>query len=120
MTEEMLLAGTDAARTSQVVASLIQYIVRSWREHFARSVAMKFNCFFLLPFIDDFPSYLRSELDKLYSKAGAGGASGGGDDGGDGHEMGDLLDVVQARKELQRDRDALVAECDANSRLQER
>lgn len=49
----------DAARTSAVVSALVQHIMVSWREHFARSVAMKFNCFFLIPFIDDFPFYLR-------------------------------------------------------------
>ena len=31
---------------------------RSWRVHFSRTVAMKFNCFFLMPFLDDFPTYL--------------------------------------------------------------
>ena len=30
----------------------------SWRVHFSRTVAMKFNCFFLMPFLDDFPGYL--------------------------------------------------------------
>jgi hypothetical protein len=33
---------------------------RSWRVHFSRTVAMKFNCFFLMPFLDDFPTYLVS------------------------------------------------------------
>lgn len=49
----------DAARTSAVVSALVQHIMLSWREHFARAVAMKFNCFFLMPFVDDFPFYLR-------------------------------------------------------------
>jgi hypothetical protein len=34
---------------------------RSWRVHFSRTVAMKFNCFFLMPFLDDFPTYLVSD-----------------------------------------------------------
>jgi hypothetical protein len=106
LTEEML-AGRDTQRTTDVVSALIQYIIRSWREHFARSVAMKFNCFFLLPFIDEFPSYLRAELDKLYGKSDAGGGA-------------DCLDIAEARKALQRDRDTLTAECDANAKLQER
>lgn len=49
----------DAERTSAVVSALVQHIMVSWREHFARAVAMKFNCFFLMPFVDDFPFYLR-------------------------------------------------------------
>lgn len=32
----------------------------SWRNHFARSTAMKFNCFFLVPFLEDFPAFLVS------------------------------------------------------------
>ncbi len=107
LTEQMLAGGRDAQRTSDVVSSLIQYIIRSWREHFARSVAMKFNCFFLLPFIDDFPSYLRSELDKMYSRA-------------DNGELVDILDLAEARKSLQKDKAVLKAECDANAKLQEK
>ena len=57
LTEEML-AGRNANRTSTVVTALVQFIIRSWRDHFARTVAMKFNCFFLMPFLDDFPSFL--------------------------------------------------------------
>lgn len=53
----------DAARTSAVVSALVQHIMLSWREHFARAVAMKFNCFFLMPFVDDFPFYLRQVND---------------------------------------------------------
>jgi hypothetical protein len=55
----------NAQRTSAVVSALVRHIMGSWREHFARSVAMKFNCFFLMPFIDSFPFYLRAELDKV-------------------------------------------------------
>lgn len=59
----------DAERTSAVVSALVQHIMVSWREHFARAVAMKFNCFFLMPFVDDFPFYLR--------KVGVGWGGGG-------------------------------------------
>ena len=100
-----MLAGRDAQRTSDVVSSLIQYIIRSWREQFARSVAMKFNCFFLLPFIDEFPSYLRSELDKVYGKAENG-------------QFVDILDIAEARRNLMKDKLILKAECEANSKLQ--
>ena len=59
LTEEML-SGRNANRTRTVITALVQYIIRSWRSHFARTVAMKFNCFFLMPFLDDFPAYLVS------------------------------------------------------------
>lgn len=103
-----MLAGRNANRTNTVVAALVHYIVRSWRDHYARAVAMKFNCFFLLPFIDEFPAYFRNELDKLYSSeenvAGAG----------------DLFDIRESRRELQKARTELLAECEANSKLQSR
>jgi hypothetical protein len=84
LTEEML-AGRNAGRTNTVVTALVQYIIRSWRDHFARTVAMKFNCFFLMPFLDDFPAFLRDELDEMY-EAGAG-------------EM--MFDIMEARSALQ-------------------
>lgn len=102
LTEEML-AGRNAGRTNTVVTSLVQYIVRSWRDHFARTVAMKFNCFFLMPFLDDFPAYLRAELDSAYDGS-----------------MGDLFDIQEARSALQTRRADLEAECEANSKLQRR
>ncbi|CAM9399406.1 unnamed protein product [Discosporangium mesarthrocarpum] len=86
----------DAARTSAVVSALVQHIMFSWREHFARAVAMKFNCFFLMPFVDDFPFYLRQELDKIYEG-----------------DVGEIFDIAEARGALVRRRDALVSECKA-------
>jgi GTPase SAR1 family protein len=102
LTEEML-GQRNAGRTNTVVTALVQYIIRSWRDHFARTVAMKFNCFFLMPFLDDFPAYLRQELDDLY----------------DG-DVGDLFDIQEARSVLSQRRNDLIAECEANSKLQRR
>ena len=102
LTEEML-AGRNANRTSTVVAALVQYIIRSWREHFARTVAMKFNCFFLMPFMDNFPAYLRDELDKMYDTG-----------------VGEMFDIAEARNALQSRKNELIAECEANSKLQRR
>ena len=102
LTEEML-AGRSADRTNTVVTALVQYIIRSWRDHFARTVAMKFNCFFLMPFLDDFPAYLRQELDEVYEG-----------------EVGELFDIAEARTVLQERRQDLIAECEANSKLQRR
>jgi hypothetical protein len=81
----------------------VQYIITSWRNHFAKTVAMKFNCFFLMPFLDDFPSYLRDELDSMYESG-----------------VGELFDISEARVALQNKKVELVAECEANSKLQRR
>lgn len=88
-------------RTSTVVSALVQHIIRSWREHFARAVAMKFNCFFLMPFVDEFPFYLRQELDRVYEG-----------------DMAHLFDITEVKAALRRRRDDLIAECKANQRLQ--
>ena len=105
LTEEML-AGRNAGRTSTVVTALVQYIIRSWRDHYARTVAMKFNCFYLMPFLDEFPAYLRQELDELYSDEDS--------------DVGEMFDIQEARNALQARRTELEAECAANSKLQRR
>lgn len=102
LTEEML-SGSNASRTSTLVQSLVQFIVSSWRNHFARSTAMKFNCFFLMPFLDEFPEFLRSELDKMYESG-----------------MSEMFDIEQTRRQLRSQREELLAECEANSKLQQR
>ena len=102
LTEEML-AGRNANRTSTVVTALVQFIIRSWRDHYARTVAMKFNCFFLMPFLDEFPAFLRQELDVMYESG-----------------VGEMFDIAEARRALQNRRRELMAECDANAKLQRR
>ncbi len=96
----------NAGRTNMVVGGLVQHIVSQWRETFARSVTTKFNCYFLLPFVDEFHKYLRIELQKVYE--------------GEGETLSDIFDLAAARKALQQQRQDLIAECEANSQLQER
>lgn len=98
---EEMLAGRNANRTSVVVTALVQYIVRCWRDHFARTVAMKLNCFFLMPFLDDFPAFLRTELDKMYDS-----------------DVAELFDIREARQALLNKREELIAESEANRRTQ--
>lgn len=50
------------SKTNVVVQALVQLICQRWRDNFAAYVKMKFNCFFLLPFIDEFPAFLVSFL----------------------------------------------------------
>ena len=105
-----MISKRSEKRTSTVVTTLVQYIIRTWREHFAKSVAQKFNCFFLLPFIDEFPIYLRTELDKLYSTEGDKNSGVGAD----------LFDITETRNNLLDMRDSLITECAANTELQTR
>ena len=107
---EEMVSKRSEKRTSAVITTLVQYIIRTWREHFAKSVAQKFNCFFLLPFIDEFPTYLRNELDTLYAHEGQ---QAGGD-------RTDLFDITETRNTLLEMKDNLSQECVANAELQAR
>ena len=91
----------DTNRTCAVVSALVRHIVTAWRTSFAQNVAMKFNCFFLLPFLDEFPFILRTELDSLY----------------DG-DMSHLFDMSEARAELERRVRDIELECKSNKKLQ--
>mmetsp|Transcript_10934 Transcript_10934/g.20427 ORF Transcript_10934/g.20427 Transcript_10934/m.20427 type:complete len:227 (+) Transcript_10934:1826-2506(+) len=96
----------NAGRTNLLVGGLVQHIVSQWRESFCRSVTTKFNCYFLLPFVDEFHKYLRRELQKVYE--------------GEGEALGDVFDLTAARRSLQQRRQDLLNECEANMRLQEK
>jgi hypothetical protein len=68
---------------------------------FAQNVAMKFNCFFLLPFLEEFPFYLRQNLDKLYAG-----------------ELNHMFDLSDAKVAIERRISELDAEAGANRKLQ--
>lgn len=93
---------SPVAPPHEVVGSLVRRIAAAWREHFARTVAVKFNCFFLMPFVDDFPLYLREHLDDEVN-ARAEGAN--------------LFDVQRARNALEKRRVDLANELAANAKL---
>lgn len=96
----------NAGRTNLLVGGLVQHIVSQWRESFCRGVTTKFNCYFLLPFVEEFHKYLRRELQKVYE--------------GEGEALGDVFDLTAARRSLQQRRQDLLNECEANMRLQEK
>ena len=60
--------------------------------------------FFLLPFVDEFHRYLRTELQKVYD--------------GDGSALAQVFDLTPARRALQQQRQELLNESAANKRLQ--
>ena len=103
---EEAIMSRDANRTNMVVGGLVQHIVSGWRLQFCSSVLTKFNCYFMLPFVDEFHRFIRKELQKLY----------------DGEEEGlsDVFDLTAARRSLKKTRDELYNECMANKRLQDK
>lgn len=103
---EEAVSSRDANRTNLVISGLVQHIVSGWRETFSRSVITKFNCYFMLPFTDEFHKFLRHELQKVYS--------------GEGDGLYDVFDLAAARRSLQVQRQELINECVANKRLQEK
>jgi hypothetical protein len=57
--------------SSVVVASNLTDKLRLYtgiRDHVVQAVELKFNCFFLMPLIDDFPTCLREELEAAYEE----------------------------------------------------
>jgi GTPase SAR1 family protein len=103
---EEAISTRNANRTNMVVGSLVQHIVTGWRESFGRQVTMKFNCYFMLPFVDDFHKFMRYELEQVYM--------------GEGENICEVFDLASARRELQVRRQELLNECVANKRLQEK
>jgi hypothetical protein len=104
--EEATMTRQQSNRTNLVVGGLVQHIVTHWREQFCRTVITKFNCYFMLPFVESFHRYLRTELHKMYS--------------GDGEGLSDVFDLMAARRALELHRDELQSECMANKQLQDK
>lgn len=96
----------DARKTTMLVGGLVQHIVANWQLHFCRSVTSKFNCYFMLPFVDEFHRFMRRELQKVYE--------------GDNESLSDVFDLTAARRALQKQREELINECLANKQLQEK
>lgn len=103
---EEALCTRDSNRTNLVVGGLVQHIVQQWREAFCKSAITKFNCYFMLPFVDDFHQFLRRELHKVSE--------------GEGGELSDIFDLSAARRALTQQREELRNECAANKKLQEK
>ncbi|GMH81326.1 hypothetical protein TL16_g08895 [Triparma laevis f. inornata] len=98
---------TDVDKTSAVINALVGHLSFKWRSNFARQVATKFNCFFLLSFMDEFNEYLRLELNKVYSNTSSLSSS--------GNTVGSLFDLREmstkledAERELERELDKLM------------
>ena len=106
---EEVAMSRHANRTNIVVGGLVQHIVSHWREQFSKAVTAKYNCFFMLPFVDDLQAYLRLELQKVYN----GDPDGGG-------ALSDFFDLTAARQSLELQRDELLVETMVNKQLQDK
>jgi len=95
----------SANRTTVLVGELVQHIVAQWRESFGRAVTTKYNCFFLMPFMEDIHRFMRLELQKVYEGE---------------EDLGNVFDLVSARKALRQRCEDLRNECEANRRLRDK
>ena len=53
--------------TEDIVSALVGRIFEGIREHFTTAVELKFNSFFLMPVLDEFPTRLREVLEQAYT-----------------------------------------------------
>ena len=103
---EETIVTRDTNRTNGVVTSLVQHIVANWREQFCKAVTTKYNCYYMLPFVDQFHRFIRTELQRVYD--------------GEGHDLTDVFDLVAVRRNLEKHREDLINECMANKRIQDK
>lgn len=54
------------AMSEEIVAALVCQIFEGIRDHITQAVELKFNCFFLMPVVDSFPTRLREEIESAY------------------------------------------------------
>jgi len=54
--------------SEEVVAALVCQIFEGIRDHIVTTSELKFNCFFLMPVLDNFPARLREELESAYDE----------------------------------------------------
>jgi len=100
--DDLLLSRVVTPSSMAVVSSLVDHIVDAWRMHFAKVVELKFNCFFLMPVVEEFPRFCREKLDRLY-----------------GGDLNDVFNIAEARAALERRREELLQERRRVEKLQE-
>lgn len=68
LVENTLWSRTLADVTADIVQLLVTQIFEGIRDHFVQSAQLKFNCFFLMPLLNDFPHRLRNELEASFAE----------------------------------------------------
>ncbi|KAL1524583.1 hypothetical protein AB1Y20_019473 [Prymnesium parvum] len=62
---EILTSRRVSEQMRLLMNDLVREIIMAWREEFCRMISLKFNSFFLMPFCDTLPRYMRRELARL-------------------------------------------------------
>ena len=79
-------AGARAAgfnpRSREIINTLVQKLIRKWREEFCRAIKLKFESGYMLPFKETLPNYMRREVGKFARELGVDAEGGGGASGG--------------------------------------
>lgn len=57
--------GYAMARMHSTINMLVQHVTKSWRNDISQTISTKFNSFCLLPFHEEFESFLRVEIDRF-------------------------------------------------------
>jgi hypothetical protein len=52
--------------SEEVVMTLVHQLFEGIRDYLVQAAEMKFNCFFLMPIVDVFPTKLREELEAAF------------------------------------------------------
>eukprot|EP00884_Botryococcus_braunii_P010410 jgi/Botrbrau1/19370/Bobra.0338s0005.2 len=99
--ENTLWNRTLGQMSEEIVAALVCQIFEGIRDHVVQAVELKFNCFFLMPLIDDFPTCLREELEAAYEE-----------------DLDEVFDVSAVRSALDERLKALESELHQVERLQ--
>ena len=103
MLENTLWNRTLGPMSEEIVAALVCQIFEGIRDHFVQSVELKFNCFFLMPLIDSFPTKLREELEAAYEE-----------------DLDEVFDVAAVRAALEHRLKSLESELHQVERLQQK
>lgn len=99
--ENTLWNRTLGSMSEEIVAALVCQIFEGIRDHFVQSVELKFNCFFLMPIVDAFPTRLREELEAAYEE-----------------DLDEVFDVAAVRAALEQRLKSLESELHQVERLQ--
>nr|BAH23784.1 dynamin-related protein 5B-3 [Physcomitrium patens]BAH23785.1 dynamin-related protein 5B-3 [Physcomitrium patens] len=92
-----------APTSEEIVNALVSQIFEGIRDHCVASAEMKFNCFFLMPVVDTFPSLLREDLETAFEQ-----------------DIDHVFDVTQARRTLFKQKQDLELEIRRVERIQEK
>ena len=101
LVENTLWNRTMKSITVDIVDMLVRQIFYGIRAHIVQSVELKFNCFFLMPLINDFNAFLRNEMEDAFDIS-----------------LDSVFDVKSVRSALEQRRHKLESELEQMERIQ--